>query len=81
MTYHRGQGLNNAVHDAAYICRAIQAHVGDGKPLQDTLSEYEKEVVERGREAVESSGRNSLMVHDWETLMGAPMFKIGARRI
>ena len=38
---------------------------------------YEDEVVERGREAVVSSGQNSLMLMDWEQLMKAEIFKQG----
>lgn len=41
------------------------------------MKAYEEEVVERGREAVISSGQNSLMLMDWEQLMKAEIFKRG----
>lgn len=76
----RGQGLNNAVHDACTLCRAIESHLsvaGQQKSLQDAMKAYEDELVERGHEAVVASGQNSLMVHDWDRLMEAQIFKQG----
>lgn len=43
----------------------------------DVMGAYEAELVERGREAVISSGQNSLMIHDWDRLMDAQIFKQG----
>lgn len=65
------------MHDAGNLCRALDEHVRDEKPLSDVMAAYESEVVERGREAVISSGRNSMMVHDWEQLKDSPIFKQG----
>ncbi|KAL8788898.1 MAG: hypothetical protein Q9213_001421 [Squamulea squamosa] len=79
MTYHRGQGLNNAILDAAYLCRSLNTHCRDGKPMTDVLVNYEKEMQERGRAAVISSGENSLMVHDWDKLKQSPMFTMGLK--
>ena len=73
----RGQGLNNAVHDASTLCRALEGHLSAGQPLEDAMRAYEDELVERGHEAVVSSGQNSLMVHDWDRLMEAQIFKQG----
>ncbi len=75
----RGQGLNNAVHDAAYMGRALNEIRYDGKPLKNTIDAYDKEVVERGHDAVISSGQNSLMLVDWSQLKESPMFKYGIR--
>lgn len=41
------------------------------------MAAYETELVERGREAVISSGQNSMMVLDWEQLKNSPIFKQG----
>ncbi len=60
----RGQGLNNAVHDACTLCRALEGHLSEGTPLAEAMKGYEDEVVERGHEAVVASGQNSLMIHD-----------------
>ena len=37
---YRGQGLNNAIHDAAYLCRALAKHVEDGKLLPEAMAAY-----------------------------------------
>lgn len=73
----RGQGLNKAVHDAGNLRLALDLYVHDQRRLSDALAAYDSEVVERGREAVLSSGRNSMMVLDWEQLRNSPVFKHG----
>ncbi|KAL8704292.1 MAG: hypothetical protein Q9201_002546 [Fulgogasparrea decipioides] len=77
MTYHRGQGLNNAIHDALNLCNALDEHHAKGVPISKALAVYEKEMQDRGRAAVISSGENSLMVHDWEQLKKSPIFTMG----
>ncbi|KAL8655648.1 MAG: hypothetical protein Q9210_000758 [Variospora velana] len=81
MIYHRGQGLNNGILDAAFICRVVNTHCQDGKPITEALAVYEKEVQERGKAAVIASGRNSVMVHDWEQLKQSPVFTIGLKAL
>ena len=76
----RGQGLNNAVHDAAYLGRALSAVCDDGKSLKQAITEYEKEIVERGHEAVVSSTENSLMLTDWAKFTNSPLFKHGLKQ-
>lgn len=44
----------------------------DGMLLSDVTAAYETEIVERGREAVISSGLDSKMVLGWELLKGFP---------
>ncbi|KAG8531886.1 uncharacterized protein KY384_003522 [Bacidia gigantensis] len=80
MTYHRGQGLNNAVHDAAYLGRALNSVCYEDKPLEEAIDVYEKEVVERGYAAVVSSTENSMMMVDWEKLKQSPLFKYGLKQ-
>jgi hypothetical protein len=41
------------------------------------ISAYEKEVWERGNEAVHSSNENSLSIHDWAKLQQSPLFRAG----
>lgn len=77
----RGQGLNNAIHDAAYLCRALDTHVKEDKPLAEAMAVYETEVVERGRKAVEESAINSLMIHEWEKMKESMLFRNGMKKI
>ena len=77
----RGQGLNNGILDAAYLCRALSQHARGEKPITEVLTMYEKEMQERGREAVISSGENSLMIHDWKRLKLSPIFTMGLKAL
>ena len=77
----RGQGLNNGVLDAAFLCRALSEHARGEKPITEVLAMYEEEMQERGKAAVISSGENSLMVHDWEQLKLSPVFTMGLKAL
>ncbi|KAJ9640316.1 hypothetical protein H2199_005855 [Coniosporium tulheliwenetii] len=78
MTFHRGQGLNNAIHDAATLLQQLLA-MPEKTPeaLAAAVLEYEKEVWQRGKAAVESSAQNTLMVHDWAKMADSPLLKFG----
>lgn len=67
------------MHDAAYMGRALKDICYDGKALKAAIDSYDMEVVERGHDAVISSGQNSLMLVDWARLRESPMFKYGVR--
>ncbi|KAL1967229.1 hypothetical protein VTN77DRAFT_3520 [Rasamsonia byssochlamydoides] len=81
MTFHRGQGLNNAILDAASLGRQI-AQLKDKSvdSLAAAVAAYEKEVWERGKEAVEVSNVNSLSIHNWEQLQNSPLFTAGLKQ-
>ena len=69
--------MNNAIHDAAHLGRALNDVYHDQKPLREAIDAYEEEIVERGHDAVISSGQNSMMLTDWGQLMESPMMKYG----
>ena len=48
----RGQGLNNALQDAALYVEAIGAVVYGVKSLEVAVSEYDAEILERGRKEI-----------------------------
>lgn len=75
MTFHRGQGLNNAIQDAALIAREIKLK-GFTPAAVDA---YEKQMLPRAQEAVVSSNHNSMSVHDWDTLLQSPLFTTGLK--
>lgn len=79
MNSDRGQGLTNAILDAAFLCRSLNEHCTESKPIAESLGAYEKEMQERGKAAVISSGGNSLTVHDWEQLKQSPVFTMGLK--
>ncbi|KAF2160539.1 hypothetical protein M409DRAFT_59808 [Zasmidium cellare ATCC 36951] len=76
MTFHRGQGLNNAIHDVASLARHIQSQGFTAA----ALDAYEKEIIPRAREAVKGSTENSLSVHDWSKLVQSPLFTTGLKQ-
>lgn len=82
MTFHRGQGLNNAIYDVAALAKLL-GEKGIGVPkdgVESAVDVYEREMLQRGREAVIGSNENSLLTHDWNTLLQSPLFKSGVNR-
>ena len=73
----RGQGLNNSIHDVAGLARALKAN---GNDKAAAVTEYEREMWPRGREAVASGNENSLSTHDWNNLLKSPLFTAGVQQ-
>ncbi|SPQ24342.1 9bad8591-60f0-48ac-b62c-9d858c158f63 [Thermothielavioides terrestris] len=66
LTFHRGQGLGNAITDAAELqthLRAMKAHTRE--ELTRAVAKYEREVWQRGRDVVAQNRENTLALHDW----------------
>ncbi|KAK7728370.1 hypothetical protein SLS63_006599 [Diaporthe eres] len=77
MTPHRGQGLNNALQDSSNFVAAM-IHVDKGeKTLADAIDAYDNEVLERGMLEMEISLKQTMFIHNWDTLMQSPMVKMG----
>ncbi|RYP90112.1 hypothetical protein DL770_003734 [Monosporascus sp. CRB-9-2] len=76
MTFHRGQGLNNAIHDVASLSRSLR----EGGISPEAVGAYEREMWQRGREAVVSSNNNSMATHNWDTLMQSALLRVGAKQ-
>lgn len=78
MSFHRGQGLNHGIADAAKLS-GLLSQVKDGKLTQmHALLEYEAEMVARAGEEVRVSRMNTEMVHDWQQLKASPLMQRGA---
>lgn len=73
----RGQGLNNALHDASNFVSAIEQVASGAKSLAEAVSEYDKEVFERGTAEMKVSLQQTLFIHDWPKLADSPMVKMG----
>lgn len=80
MTPHRGQGLNNALMDARGFVEAM-IKVAEGGELEGVVKGYDEEVYTRGKEEMEVSLKQTMFIHNWETLMESPMVKIGMRQV
>lgn len=77
----RGQGLNNALQDASNFVSTIVSVSKGSATLAEAVQAYDDEVLERGQTEMEISLKQSYFIHDWETLMQSPMFKIGMRQV
>ncbi|KAI1080638.1 hypothetical protein F5B20DRAFT_538415 [Whalleya microplaca] len=73
MTYHRGQGLNHAIADAAKLVELLSAT--DKRPQRERVDAYEAEMRPRGGEEVRLSEMNSYMLHDWPQVAQSPLMK------
>jgi 2-polyprenyl-6-methoxyphenol hydroxylase-like FAD-dependent oxidoreductase len=79
MTPHRGQGLNNALLDAANYVAALEG-VSGGEELKEAVDRYDAEVLERGTREMGISLKQTLFIHQWETVMQSPMVRMGMRQ-
>ncbi|KAF2116985.1 hypothetical protein BDV96DRAFT_571368 [Lophiotrema nucula] len=77
MTPHRGQGLNNALQDSSKFVSAMEEVASGSKTLAEAVAAYDKEVLERGLLEMQVSLKQTLFIHNWETLMESPMVKMG----
>lgn len=80
MPAHRGQGLNNAVQDAAVLVDEIAEAMKGEKPLQEGFMAYEMDMKARTLEEITISIRRAQIVHNFDTLMAAPFFKHGLNK-
>ncbi|KAI0007383.1 hypothetical protein F4779DRAFT_643183 [Xylariaceae sp. FL0662B] len=77
MTYHRGQGLNHAIADAAKL---VEQLLEKDRPQRERIDAYEREMRARGGEEVRLSEMNSFMLHDWSRVAQSPLMKRGLSR-
>lgn len=81
MLPHRGQGLNHALEDAARLVATLTAVFKDQTmTLNEAITAYEEEMVNRGGGEVEMTAKAAMAGHDWNILMQSPMFKHGANK-
>ncbi|KAI1342076.1 hypothetical protein F5Y15DRAFT_331746 [Xylariaceae sp. FL0016] len=78
MTYHRGQGLNHALADAAKLV-ALLSGASEPRPQSqgELIVDYEAEMIARGGEEVRLSEMNSFMLHDFSKVEQSPLMKRG----
>lgn len=81
MPPHRGQGLNNALEDAARLVEELTAARGGNKTLGDAVRAYEEDMRARTLKEIPISVMQARMVHSWEDLMNAPMIRMGMNKL
>ena len=80
MPPHRGQGLNNALQDAAELVEQLKAVKSGEKSLSGAVGAYEKDMKERTLVEIPISVAQARMVHNFDTLLNAPFFKHGMNK-
>ncbi|KAK0668363.1 hypothetical protein QBC41DRAFT_226336 [Cercophora samala] len=77
MTFHRGQGLGNAIADAAEFQACLSS---SNNNLVEAVAKYEKEMWARGLEAVQVNLENTIALHDWRKVLLSPFYRAGIKR-
>ncbi|EME80694.1 uncharacterized protein MYCFIDRAFT_190048 [Pseudocercospora fijiensis CIRAD86] len=73
MTVQRGQGMNNGIADAVSLAKGLQRVVEGESSMEDTIEEYQREMIERGAAEVRLSKQQTEMVHDWNLALKSPL--------
>ncbi|KAF2110636.1 hypothetical protein BDV96DRAFT_603720 [Lophiotrema nucula] len=79
MTFHRGQGANNAFYDSYCFVEAIKSAVNNNTPLEKAVSEYDEKILTRGQEEVQISKAQTFFTHDWENFINSPVITLGTK--
>ncbi|KAK5049857.1 hypothetical protein LTR84_003975 [Exophiala bonariae] len=79
MTFHRGQGANNAVRDSERFVKAMIAVKSGEKTLAEAVNDYDEDVITRGSEEVEVSRIQTDALHDYENFFNSPIMKHGIK--
>ena len=77
----RGQGLNNAITDAAEFLFHLQnMKAYSSEELAAAVKRYEAELWPRGNTAVFMSYENTSALHNWSAIQESPLFKYGVAK-
>ena len=68
------------MQDAADFVEAIKEVACGGKDLSKVINEYDETMRTRGSREAQTSLDQTLMSHDWKTLMASPIVKMGAHQ-
>ncbi|KAF1363174.1 FAD/NAD(P)-binding domain-containing protein [Lizonia empirigonia] len=79
MTFHRGQGANNAFFSAHSLVEALKSVNSGTATLEDAINDYDKSIWERGANEVQISKSQSFFTHDWENFINSPVMTLGTK--
>ncbi|KAF2103127.1 FAD/NAD(P)-binding domain-containing protein, partial [Rhizodiscina lignyota] len=77
ISFHRGQGMNNATVDCAHFVTAMDKVNAGEETMANAVSEYEKEVISRGTYESSLSRQLTLTIHEWDRFLDSPIMKYG----
>jgi flavin-dependent dehydrogenase len=77
VTFHRGQGGNNALKDAERFVAAMAKIKSGSKTLKEAVDAYDSEMLHRGTAEVEMSSSQTHAFHDYKAFLNSPLMKHG----
>ncbi|OAK96474.1 FAD/NAD(P)-binding domain-containing protein [Phaeosphaeriaceae sp. SRC1lsM3a] len=80
MTFHRGQGANNAFYSAHCLVEALKAVQAGSSTLRDAITAYDESIWKRGANEVQISKAQTFFTHDGlENFINSPVIKLGTK--
>ncbi|KAH7564415.1 hypothetical protein BM1_01462 [Bipolaris maydis] len=80
MTFHRGQGANNAFYSAHCLVEAIKSVQSGSATPQDAITAYDENIWNRGANEVQISKAQSFFTHDGlDNFINSPVMKLGTK--
>jgi hypothetical protein len=75
--------LGQSIRDAAILVASFKAQKKQDlkSAFPKIISDYEEEMIKRGKEEVEMSVQALTLAHDWEKLLASPIMKLAGRKI
>ncbi|KAH8730798.1 hypothetical protein GQ44DRAFT_812205 [Phaeosphaeriaceae sp. PMI808] len=80
MTFHRGQGANNAFYSAHCLVETLKAVQRGDMTLQNGITAYDESIWKRGANEVQISKAQTFFTHDGlENFINSPVMKLGTK--
>lgn len=79
MTFHRGQGANNALYDSYCFVEAMKAVQAGSLSLKEAVDDYDEKILKRGAEEVQVSKTQTFFTHDWVNFGNSPVMRLGTK--
>jgi 2-polyprenyl-6-methoxyphenol hydroxylase-like FAD-dependent oxidoreductase len=80
MTFHRGQGANNAFYSAHCLVEALKSVQAGSATLKDAITAYDESIRKRGANEVQISKAQTFFTHDkLDNFINSPVMKLGTK--
>ena len=77
----RGQGLNNALEDAARYVSTLSDVFAGKQALSDAIAAYDEEMRPRGAAEIATTQKQAFAMHHWDAMMDSPIAKHGFQKV
>jgi 2-polyprenyl-6-methoxyphenol hydroxylase-like FAD-dependent oxidoreductase len=80
MTFHRGQGANNAFYSAHCFVEALKSVRSGSASLKDAITAYDESIWKRGANEVQISKAQTFFTHDGlDNFINSPVMQLGTK--